>query len=53
LRVPNVSLSDIDLAALALAVLALLLTFYWKRSMIQVLGVCAALGILWKLSGLG
>jgi chromate transporter len=53
LRMPSVSLNTLDIGAFALAVLALLLTFFWKRSMIQVLGICAVLGILWKLSGLG
>ena len=49
-RLPRVSLAEIDLMALALAVLAVLMTFVWKRSMLQVIGVCAALGIAWKLT---
>jgi chromate transporter len=53
LRLPVVSLSEIDLAALALAALAIVLTFVWKRSMVQVLGVCAVLGIALRLAGIG
>jgi hypothetical protein len=49
LRFPQVSLTELDMAALALAALALALTFIWKRGMLEVLGVCASLGILWKL----
>ncbi len=49
-RLPRVALADIDLAALVLAALAILLTFGLKRSMLQVIGVCAALGILWRLA---
>ncbi len=45
------ALADIDLAALALALLAIVLTFVLKRSMLQVIGICAALGILWRLAG--
>jgi chromate transporter len=52
-RVPKAALADLDPAALALAVLALALTFIWKRSMLQVLGICAVLGILWVLFGRG
>ncbi len=52
-RLPVVSLTAIDLAALALATLALALTFVWRWSMLPVLGVCAVLGIIVKLSGLG
>jgi chromate transporter len=48
-RVPKAALADLDPAALALAALALALTFLWKRSMLQVLGICAGLGILWTL----
>ncbi len=51
LRLPRVALAEIDLAALALAVLAIVLTFVLKRSMLQVIGICAALGILWRLAG--
>jgi chromate transporter len=50
LRLPSVTLADIDLAALALAGLALALTFVWRRSMLEVIGLCAALGALWRLS---
>jgi chromate transporter len=53
LRVPRVSFADLDPAALALAILALVLTFVMKRSMLQVIAVCAALGVVWKLSGYG
>jgi chromate transporter len=49
-RLPVVALAEIDLAALALAALAIVMTFVWKRSMIQVIGTCAALGLIWKLS---
>ncbi|MGL4634402.1 MAG: chromate efflux transporter [Beijerinckiaceae bacterium] len=52
LRIPKVAFSDLDIAALALAVLAIALTFVWKQSMIRVLMVCAGLGVLAKLSGL-
>jgi chromate transporter len=52
-RLPVVSLSEIDLAALALASLALALTFIWKWSMVQVLGICAVLGIILKLGIIG
>ncbi|MFM9974254.1 MAG: chromate transporter [Beijerinckiaceae bacterium] len=48
-RLPRVAIGDLDLVALALAVLAIVMTFVWKRSMLQVLGICAALGILWFL----
>jgi chromate transporter len=51
MRVPAVSLAHIDLAALALAVLAIVLTFVMQRSMIQVIAVSAALGLAWKLAG--
>ncbi len=50
LRLPRVSLGDIDPAALALALLALLLTFGLRRSMLEVIGLCAALGMAWRLS---
>ena len=53
LRMPRVSLSALDGPALALAVLALALTFFWRWSMIQVLGLCAALGMVLKLSSVG
>ena len=53
LRMPRVSLSALDSPALALAVLALALTFFWRWSMIQVLGLCAALGMVLKLSSVG
>jgi chromate transporter len=53
IRMPKVSLADLDVAALALAILAIVLTFVLKRSMLQVIAVCAALGVVWKLSGLG
>jgi chromate transporter len=50
-RMPAVSLADIDLAALALAALATILTFVMKRSMIQVITISAGLGLAWKLAG--
>jgi chromate transporter len=37
-------LQSIDLAAVAVAVLALLLTFYWKRGMATTLAICAVVG---------
>jgi chromate transporter len=49
IRLPKVSLSEIDPAALTLATLALVLTFVLKRSMLQVIGICAALGVAVKL----
>jgi chromate transporter len=49
-RVPVVSAGDIDYAALALAALAIVLTFQLKRSMIEVILVCAGLGLAWKLA---
>jgi chromate transporter len=49
-RVPAASLADIDLAALALAILAIVLTFVLKRSMIQVIAISAGLGLIWKLA---
>ncbi len=52
-RLPRVSLEDLDPAALALAILAIGLTFVFKRSMLQVIAICAGLGVIWKLSGLG
>jgi chromate transporter len=52
-RVPKVSLADLDPAAMALALLALVLTFVMKRSMLQVIAVCAGLGVAWKLGGYG
>jgi chromate transporter len=51
-RVPSVSLADLDPVALALALLAILLTFVLKRSMLQVIGICAVLGVLAKIAGL-
>jgi chromate transporter len=48
-RVPVASISSLDGAALALALLALGLTFVIKRSMIEVIAVCAGLGLIWKL----
>jgi chromate transporter len=48
-RLPAVSLADIDLAALALAALAIVLTFQLKRSMIEVILACAGLGLAYKL----
>jgi chromate transporter len=51
-RVPSVSLADLDPVALALALLAILLTFVLKRSMLQVIGICAVLGMAAKLAGL-
>jgi chromate transporter len=35
---------SIDIAAVAVAVLALLLTFYWKRGMATTLAICAVVG---------
>ncbi len=52
-RLPSVMAVDLDLAALALALLAIVLTFTLKRTMLQVIAVCAGLGMIWKLSGLG
>jgi chromate transporter len=49
-RLPVVSAGDIDFAALALAALAIVLTFQLKRSMIEVILVCAGLGLAWKLA---
>jgi chromate transporter len=49
LRLPAVSPGDIDLAALALALLAIVMTFALKRSMIEVILACAALGLIWML----
>jgi hypothetical protein len=51
LRIPAVSLTEIDLAALALAALAIVLTFVMQRSMIQVIAVSAVLGLAWRLAG--
>jgi chromate transporter len=51
-RIPSVSLADLDPVALALAALALVLTFVLKRSMLQVIGICAVLGVLAKIAGL-
>jgi chromate transporter len=48
-RLPAASLVEIDLAALALAILAIVLTFMLKRSMIQVIAISAGLGLVWKL----
>jgi chromate transporter len=50
IRLPKVSIAEIDLAALALAILAIILTFVLKRSMLQVIGICAALGVALKLA---
>jgi chromate transporter len=47
-RFPRVSLADLDPAALALSALAVLMTFVWKRSMLEVLAACAVSGIVWK-----
>ncbi len=52
LRWPVVTVGSLDLAALALASLAIVMTFVWKQSMIRVLLVCAGLGVAAKLSGL-
>jgi len=52
LRIPSVSLADLDPAALALAFLALVLTFVLKRSMLHVIGICAVLGVLAKIADL-
>jgi chromate transporter len=51
-RIPVVSLAAIDPAALALATLALILSFRFERSMIEVLGVSAVLGVAVKMAGL-
>jgi len=40
--------STIDLASLAIGVLACLMTFCWKRGMGVTLAVCAACGIVWQ-----
>jgi chromate transporter len=50
LRVPAVSLGEIDLPALGLALLAIAMTFGLKRSMIQIILVCAGLGLAWRLA---
>jgi len=52
LRLPRVAAADIDIAALGLAALALALTFALKRSMLEVIGLCAGLGIILRLTGL-
>jgi chromate transporter len=51
-RLPVAALSDLDPAALALAILAVVLTFGFGRSMMQVIGVSAVLGLAWRLGGL-
>jgi chromate transporter len=48
-RIPYAKLADLDLAALVLSGFAVFLTFALKRSMLEVLGVCAISGIIWKL----
>ncbi|MGL4240236.1 MAG: chromate efflux transporter [Beijerinckiaceae bacterium] len=48
-RLPVVSLAEIDVGALALAILAIVMTFVMQRSMIQVILACAGLGLIWKL----
>jgi chromate transporter len=48
LLVPD--LATIDWAAVALAALALVLTFRLRVGMLKVLGACAALGVLWTLA---
>jgi chromate transporter len=50
-RLPVVAASDLDPAALALAVLAIVLTFGFGRSMMQVIGISAVLGLAWRLAG--
>ncbi len=50
LRLPRVALGDLDSVALALALLAVGMTFVLRRSMLQVIGVCATFGILWRLA---
>ena len=49
LRLPRIAWSNLDPAALLLSALALALTFIWKRSMLEVIGLSAGLGILWTL----
>jgi len=51
IRLPQASLAQIDPPALALALLALGLTFAFRRSMLEVIAVCAGLGVLWRLFG--
>jgi chromate transporter len=50
-RLPRVSLADLDISALALAILAILMTFVLKRSMLEVLAACALSGIVWVMFG--
>lgn len=50
-RVVAPQLASLDLAALALTGLALLMTFRFKLGMPRTLGVCAVLGIVWRLLG--
>jgi chromate transporter len=44
LHVPE--LASVDLAALALALIAMLATFYWKLGLPKTLAACAVLGAL-------
>jgi chromate transporter len=50
IRLPRAALADLDPAALALSALAVALTFVWRRSMIEVIAICAGLGVVWKLA---
>jgi chromate transporter len=45
LRLLVPELASLDLAALGIAILACLLTFYWKKGMALTLAVSAAVGI--------
>ncbi len=49
-RLPAASAADLDFAAFALAVLAIVLTFVLKRPMVQVIVISAGLGLVWKLA---
>lgn len=48
LHLPVPDTATLDPAALGIAVLAGLLLFYWKRRMLQTLGLCVAAGLLWR-----
>jgi chromate transporter len=50
-RFPRVAMADLDVSALVLAVLAILMTFVLKRSMLEVLAACAVSGIVWVMFG--
>jgi len=50
LRLQIPEFATVDIAACAIAVLACLLTFYWKKGMVVTLGVSAAAGATWFLA---